>query len=129
MVVRGLLEGCEDPFRVRAAEILFRPQKVSFLEGAILLADDETVEMYSRTGGFGSLGELVVKSATPTRQVELDVLTEINAGLYWSRDERHDMVLNLSFGQPGLDALCRLLEAWLDHFLKVKASIQNDKVR
>ncbi len=124
VVARGLLEGCEDPLRVRAAEVLFRPQKVTILEGAIMLADEETVEMYARTAGFGGLGELLVKSDTPTREVVLDVITETNAPLYWSRDERHDMVLNLSFGQPGLDALCRVFEAWLDHFLKVDASIQ-----
>lgn len=124
VVLRGMLEGVEDPLRARAAELLFRHQKVSIVEGAVLLADRETVEMYATSGGYGGLGELVAQSQTPLRQVELDVLDDANPELYWEREERHDTVLNVTFGQPGLDALCRVLEHWIEHFLGVDASIQ-----
>ncbi len=124
VVLRNLLDGVDDPLRLRAAEALFRSQKVSFVDGAVLLADEETYDMYATTGGFGSLGALVVEAQTPLRKVELEVLDESNADIYWDRHERHDTALNVTFGQPGLDALCRVLEAWIDHFLGVRVSIQ-----
>ncbi len=113
--LRGILDGA-DPLRARAGELLFRSQKVSVNDGAVMVADEETVEMYGATGGFGDLGRLVVEAQAPVRSIELDVLGEDNAELYWQRDERHDTVLDLAFARPGLDAFCRVLEAWILHF-------------
>ena len=124
VILRSILDGCDDPLRVRAAELLFRSQKVTLRDGAIMVADEETVEMYATTGGFGSLGRLLVEAQTPTRQVELDVLDERSAEVYWERSDRYDTVLDLSFARPGLDAFCRVLEAWIRHFLTVDVSIQ-----
>jgi hypothetical protein len=123
-IARGLLEGCEDGLRARAAELLFREQRITVQESAILAADAETVEMYATTGGFGALGQLVAESRTPLRSVELDVLNEDNAALYWNRAQNYDTVLTLNFTAPGLDALCRVLEAWVRHFFDVGLSIQ-----
>lgn len=124
VVVRSLLEGCEDALRVRAGELLFREQQVTINEGHIMVADSEVVEMYAATGGFGSLGKLIVDAQTPVASVDLDVIDAENADLYWAREARHDTVLNLSFASPGLDALCRVLEGWIAHFLEVQVSIQ-----
>lgn len=54
----------------------------------------------------------------------MDVLHEANAGLYWARSDRFDTVLDLSFARPGLDALCRVLEAWVKHFKGAAVAIQ-----
>src|SRR5260221_14760873 len=89
-----------------------------------MLADGETVEMYAAPGGFGSLGRLLAENQTPMRSVSLDVLDEANAALYWERSDRFDTVLDLSFGRPGLDALCRVLEAWIAHLLGVAVRIE-----
>lgn len=124
VVLRRILDGVEDPLRARAAELLFRAQRATIRDGAIMVADEETVEMYATSGGLGSLGRLVVESNTALRSVDLDVLNEHNAEIYWTRDERHDTVLELSFGRPGLDAFARVLEAWVAHFLGVATSIQ-----
>jgi hypothetical protein len=131
VVLRGLLNDADpsrgeraDPMRARAAELLFRAQKVTIRDGAIMAADEETVGMYAATGGFGDLGRLVAAAETPTRTIELDVLGEDNADIYWQRDERHDTVIDLSFTRPGLDALTRVLEAWVAHFTGAKVSIQ-----
>lgn len=124
VVARAMLDGCEDAMRVRAAELLFRPQMVTVADGAILAGDAETVETYATTGGFGSLGRLVAEAQTPLRSIDLDVLTETNADLYWQRDQRYDTVLDMSFTRPGLDALCRVLETWIRHFLDVAVTIQ-----
>jgi hypothetical protein len=124
VLARQVLEGCADGIKARAGELLFRPQTVTVEDGQILAADQETVEMYAATGGFGSLGRLVVEAQTKLRTVELDVLTEANHAAYFGRDERYDTVLDLTFARPGLDALCRVLEAWVEHMLDVVASIQ-----
>jgi hypothetical protein len=124
VVLRHILDGAEDPLRARAGELFFRSQQITIQDGAVMAADEDVVEMYAKTGGLGTLGQLLVDSKTPVRTVELDVLTEANAATYWSRDERHDTVLDLSFGRAGLDALARVLEAWVAHFLAVRVSIQ-----
>jgi len=123
-ILRSVLDGCEDPLRLRAAETLFRSQKVNLQDGAIMLADEETVETYAESGGFGQLGRLLAEAETPMRRIDLDVLDERNGALYWARSDRYDTVLDVSFGRPGLDALCRVLEAWVDHFLGVRIGIQ-----
>jgi len=114
----------EDGLRVRAGELLFRAQSVTLEDGTILSADQETVEMYATTGGFGSLGRLVVEAQTKLRTIELDVLNEDNQAAYFQRDERHDTVIDLTFARPGLDALSRVLEAWVAHLLGIAVSIQ-----
>jgi hypothetical protein len=124
VILRHLLGGCHDPIRLRAAELLFREQKATIRDGAVLLADDETVEMRSRDQGLGTPGGLLVEAGGPAREVELDVLDEASAGSYWGRSDRFDMVLDLGFGRPGLDALCRVLERWIEHFTLATTSIQ-----
>lgn len=123
VVMRNILEGNDDPFRARAAELFFRKQTGMNQDGAILLGDDETVAMY-RQHGFGNIGKLLAEAGTPTRQVELDVLNNDNAAQYRDRSDRFDMVLDLTFGREGLDALCRVLEQWVRHFVDLKVSVQ-----
>jgi Family of unknown function (DUF6352) len=122
--LRHVLGEDADPLEARMAECLFRVQKVSVLEdGAVMVADDETIEMFSETGGFGSLGELLKKQNTPTRSIDLDVLSTDNAAIYWERDERHDLAVSVNRGQPALDALMRVLEKWVAHFLGIEVAI------
>jgi hypothetical protein len=124
VIARNLLDGCADPIRLRAAELLFRQQNVRLLDGAIMLADREVVEMHAATGGLGNFGELFAETGTPTRSVDLDVLSAENAELYWDRDEAFDTVLDVSFSRPGLIALCKVLEDWLRHFLGIEVRIE-----
>jgi hypothetical protein len=122
-ILRHRLAGCDDPLRLRAAELLFREQKVTIQNGAIMLADEETVEMRA-SAGLGSQGGLLIKSDAPQKSIELDVLDEDNAAIYWARSDRFDTVLDLSFARPGLDALCRVLEVWVGHFTGAAVRIQ-----
>jgi Family of unknown function (DUF6352) len=129
VILRHLLRDCPDPLRLRAAELLFREQKVTIRDGSVMLADDETVEMQAAAGRLGlapevSLARLLEPDEAPVWSVELDVLDEANAGLYWARSDRFDCVLDLGFTRPGLDALCRVLEAWVLHFTGASVAIQ-----
>jgi hypothetical protein len=120
-----LLGEAADPMQARVAEMLFRPQKIAVRDdGAVMAADELTVEMHSTTGGFGSLGELLQQNRVPPRTVDLDVLDEANAPTYWERDERRDLAISLNRGRPALAALCRVLERWIAHFLGVVVTIE-----
>jgi Family of unknown function (DUF6352) len=123
-ILRHVLADCADPLRLRAGELLFREQKVTIQDGAIMLADDETVEMRAAVPGIGALAGLLAPGAAPQRSVDLDVLGEADAELYWQRSDRFDTVLDIGFARPGLDALCRVLEAWVAHFTGAPVAIQ-----
>lgn len=124
VILRGILDGANDGLEARAAELFFRKQRVSINDGAIMLADDETVEMHANGGGFGDLGRLLKEGRTTPRTIELDVLDEASAGRYFERDERHDTVLSLNHGRPGCLALARVLERWIAHFHGVRAAVK-----
>jgi hypothetical protein len=124
VILRGILDGTNDGLEARAAELFFRRQRVSVNDGAIMLADDETVEMHASGGGFGNLGRLLKEAGAPPRSIELDVIDEASAGRYFERDERHDTVLNLNHGRPGCLALARVLERWIAHFHGVRAAVK-----
>jgi hypothetical protein len=125
ILLRHILGESAAPMEARAAEMLFRPQRVSVLaDGAVMAADVETVERYATTGGFGSLGELLAQNRTPARTIDLDVLSEDNATAYWDRDERYDFAVSLNRGGSTLEGLCRVLERWIAHFLAVEVTIQ-----
>ena len=116
VILRNILEGCEDPLQARAAELFFREQKASLKDGHVLLADLETVEMHATGNQFGSLGRLIVEAQGTLGTVNLDVLDRNNAALYWERHSRHDTVISVTYGRPALEALCRVIEAWVAHF-------------
>jgi len=124
VILRNALDGCDDPLRLRAAEIFFREQKATIQEGHALLADVETVEMHASGNRYGSIGKLIVEAQGDLGKVDLDVLDRANAALYWQRESRHDTVISLTYGRPALDALCRVLEAWVWHFLRVKVQVE-----
>jgi hypothetical protein len=124
VILRNILDGCDDPLRLRAGEVFFREQKATIQEGHVLLADLETVEMHASGHRYGALGRLIVEAQTEIAKADLDVLDRANAALYWERDSRHDTVISLTYGRPALDALCRALEAWVWHFLSVKVHIK-----
>jgi uncharacterized protein DUF6352 len=123
IIVRNVLEGCEDPLEPRAAELFFREQKASTEDGTVMLADLETVETHASGTSLGSLGRLIVEAQAPLATVNLDVLDTENAHLYWMRDQRHDLVISMNFGRAANKALCRVMEKWIRHFFGVAVSI------
>jgi hypothetical protein len=109
-ILRSVLEGCVDPIRLRAAELLFRTQLVSIESTTIRVGDEE----------------MILAAADPLRagDIKVDLLKPADAHAYWSRSDRFDTALEIGFGSPGLDGLCRVLESWLSHMAGIEASIQ-----
>jgi hypothetical protein len=129
LILRNILDETDDPIRLRAAELFFRPQRVSTEGGNLLLADEETVqaaagEARERHAGLGVLGQMIAEAGAKLRSVELDVLSRDNAAIYWDRSDRFDTVLDLTFGRDGQDALARVIEAWVRHLVGVRVSVQ-----
>ncbi|HVJ10454.1 MAG TPA: DUF6352 family protein, partial [Burkholderiales bacterium] len=124
VVLRNILDGTDDALQLRAAEVFFREQKATIHEGHALLADLETVEMHASGNRYGSIGRLIVEAQGDLAKVDLDVLDRANAALYWERESRHDTVISVTYGRPALDAFCRVIEAWVFHFLGTKVSVK-----
>ncbi|TMG77754.1 MAG: hypothetical protein E6H75_05700 [Betaproteobacteria bacterium] len=123
IIVRGVLEGCDDPLEPRAGELFFREQKAGTDDGVVMLADLETVEMRASGGSLGNLGRLIVEAQAPLATVNLDVLDTENAQNYWVRDQRHDFVISMNFGRAANKAFCRVVEKWIRHFFGVAVSV------
>jgi Family of unknown function (DUF6352) len=124
VVLRSLLDGEQDPLRLRAAEVFFREQKATLKDGHVLLADLETVEMHAAGSRYGSVGRLIVEAQGELGAVELDVLDRANAGLYWARESKHDTVISLTYGRPALEAFSRVVEQWVAHFFSVQVKVK-----
>jgi hypothetical protein len=124
VILRNVLDGADDALRLRAAEVFFREQKATLQDGHVMVADQETVEMHASGSQYGSLGRLIVEAQGEVFQKNLDVLDRHNAALYWERESRHDTVISLTYGRPALDAFCRVIEAWVWHFLNVKVQVK-----
>ena len=58
------------------------------------------------------------------KTIELDVLSDANAELYWERSDNFDTVLDLRVWSQANEALCRVLEKWVDHFYRTPVQIQ-----
>jgi hypothetical protein len=128
ILLRHVLGEDATAMQARAAEMLVYAQKITILEdGAVMAADDATVERHATQGSFGSIGELLQQGGIKLRSVDLDVLNADNQDAYWPRSETCDWVLSLNRGQPGLEALCEVMAKWVQHFLGVKVSIQTER--
>lgn len=123
LIMRNALDGCEDPFVLRAAELLFRPQKASFKDGALLLADHELIEELETER------QALMHSAPLAALLgqdgigQLDIMTDETAPTYWSRSDAFSMVLNFGGDGRSRAAFCRALEIWIRHMLGVDTSI------
>ena len=124
VILRNILDGIDDALRLRAAEVFFREQKATIQDGHVLLADLETVEMHASGNRYGSIGRLIVEAQGDLAKTELDVIDRANAATYWERESRHDTVISLTYGRAALDALARVIEAWVFHFLKIEIEVK-----
>jgi hypothetical protein len=123
-IVRGLLDGTEDPWICRAGEMFFRRQRIASEEGKVLVADAATIEVFAETGGFGNVGRLLRQQNTPVPAVKMDVLNHENAQLYFMRDELYGFALDLAPAGRGAAALARMLERWIAHMAGVEVAIE-----
>lgn len=118
-ILRNLLDGCEDAFVLRAAEMLFRAQRLTTHEGSLIAADDETIA----GNNAGAASPLVSMLGLPA-EAAIDVLNDDNAEGYFERSDRFDMALDLTAGRSGLAALGAVIERFVRHLLAVEAEVE-----
>jgi Family of unknown function (DUF6352) len=118
VILRNILDDCEDVFMLRAAELLFRSQRLTSYEGSLIAADEEAVPGSSAKPLSPLVAMLGVSAGT-----EVDVLSEDNAGLYWKRSDSFDMALDLTAGRRGLAALGLVVTRWVRHLLAIDVKI------
>lgn len=116
VILRNALDGSDDVYLLRAAEMLFRPQRLTFHEGALIAADDEHL------GGAAQSPLVAMLGLPPAGDVE--VLNDDNAATYWERSDSFDMALDLSAGRRGLAALAAVLQRWIVHLLGVEVVVE-----
>ena len=139
-IVRNVVDGCEDALVLRAAELLFRPQRIAVQDGRVLAADRDTADRLSDASSLDPLGQLLRRQPAADAATGLEVLNPGVAERYFEATERHAFALDLShtFGSDlghglvitlaradsGLKALGRVLELWVRHFLGVAVRIE-----
>ena len=119
IILRNALDGCEDPFVLRAAELFFRPQRILPYEHSLLLGDAEVIGGPSPTPALSLMSMLGAPIGT-----EVDVLNEANADSYWHRSDRFDLALDFTGGTRGPAALADAMRRWISHLLGVDVTIE-----
>jgi hypothetical protein len=120
VILRNALDGCDDVFVLRAAELLFRSQRLTVHGGSLIAADEETVSGVRPQ----PVSPLVAMLGLPAPG-EIDVLNDDNAETYWQRSDLFDMALDLTAGRRGLDALGKVIERWIAHLLPVEVEVES----
>jgi hypothetical protein len=118
-ILRNMLDDCDDAFVLRAAELLFRPQKLLVQEGALVAVDEEMEASLGRQPP----SQLVALLGLPA-SVEVDMLSDATAETYWERSDRFDMALDLTRGRPGQAALGDVVTRFLSHLLGVDVAVE-----
>ena len=123
LILRNALEGCDDPYTLRAAELFYRSQQATVHEGALLLADAEVVEAQQHAEHDLHASPLTAMLA-PKAFGEMDVMDDENAWTYWSRSDAHAMVMNIGGNPKARAGLCRVIERWVAHLLGVAVKVE-----
>jgi len=123
LILRNALEGCDDPYTLRAAELFYRSQLATVHEGALLLADAEIIE--AQQGAQHDVhSSPLTAMLQPKAFGEMDVMDDDNAWTYWSRSDAHAMVMNIGGNPKARAGLCRVIERWVAHLLGVTVSVE-----
>ena len=119
VILRNILDACDDPYLLRAGEMFFRPQRVTVHDGSLIAADEETIS----TTSAQPVSPLVSMLGLPQPN-GIDVLNEDNAATYWERSDQFDMALDLTAGRRGLAALGAVIEQWIAHLLAIEVAVE-----
>jgi len=119
VILRNALDGCYDPFVLRAAELFFRPQRIMLHEQSLLLGDEEIIGGLKMTPVLSLMSML----GAPT-ETQIDVLDADNSEHYWHRCFQFDMGFDLTAGTRGPAALAEAMTRWISHLLGVDVTIE-----
>lgn len=119
VILRNALDGCNDPFILRAAEMFFRPQRLTLHEGSLIAADEETISGVGNTPASPLVSMLGIPA-----QADIDVLNDDNAHLYWEHSDLFHTAIDLTAGRRGLAALGEVMTCWIAHVMAIDVDIE-----
>jgi hypothetical protein len=119
VILRNALDGCEDAFVLRAAELFFRPQRLTIHESSLIAADEETI-----AGESGAPVSPLVSMMGLPAAAEIDVMNDDNAEHYFAHSDQFHMALDLTGGRRGLTALGEVIVRWVGHLMAVDAAVE-----
>jgi len=119
VILRNALDGCDDPFVLRAGELFFRTQRMTLHEGALIAADEETI---SGTSGV-PVSPLVSMLGIPP-EAEIDIMSDDNADHYFAHSDLFHVALDLTAGRRGGAALAEAMRRWIGHMLGIDVQIE-----
>ena len=117
IILRNILNENSFALQIRASELFFRTQVVTIAEDEIMVADEAVVQLQAEQKNID-------KKGLNQLEVDIDILRESSADNYWERSDKFDTSIDLAYTKPGLDALARVIEKWIYHFLSIKVSVQ-----
>ncbi len=142
-IVCHVLADVQDAWVWRAAELLFRRQRITIEGGRVLSGDSETLDSLQATGGLGEMGRLLMEGGATLKAVDVKVLHPDNAERYFGQREGldryaflldlthelhnelpHGLILSMVNARSGLKALSLVLARWVQHFLGVAVRIE-----
>jgi hypothetical protein len=118
LILRNALDRCDDTYMLRAAELFFRPQRLTMYQGSLLAADKEQIE--ANGPPVSPLAAMFGLQANP----EIEVLSDNNAAVYWDRSDRFDLALDLTTGGYGIAALGAVIARWVKHLLDIDVIVE-----
>jgi Family of unknown function (DUF6352) len=119
LILRNVLDDCENVFVLRAAEMFFRPQKLLMQDGVVTAIDEETELLLGRQ----TRSPLVALLGIPA-VAEIDMLNDVTTASYRGRSDRFDMAFDLTAGQRGLASLGEVVTRWLAHLLAIDVMVE-----
>ena len=143
-IVQQLLGGTPDATSARAAELFFRPQRITVEQDRVLAADSATLNEQAQTQGLGDIGRLLAQAKIPTTGQDLLVLGPDTAARYWAEATRgefrstllldltqqlktdvgHGLQFRTANARSGLKPLAVLLQRWVQQLLGVDVRIE-----
>ncbi len=124
LVLRNALDGCEDPYVLRAGELFYRAQKATLRDGALLLADAEVVEVQQAGAQSAHLSPLTALLDAVPEFGDLDIMDDDNAWTYWSRSDANTMIMNLGANARARAGLAKVIELWIGHLLGLEVTVE-----
>ena len=119
VIMRNALDGCADPFVLRAGELFFRTQRMTLHEGSLIAADEETI-----AGASGTPASPLVSMLGIPAEAEIDVMSDDNAAHYFEHSDLFHVALDLTAGRRGHAALAEAMRRWIAHVLGVEVEIE-----
>jgi Family of unknown function (DUF6352) len=120
VIARNMLDGERDPYIVRAAEALYRPQRLTIKDGVMLLADEELVDGTNVNDHTSPL----VAIFGDAKARNLDVMTPELALGYFKRSDAYDLVMDFRQGQAARLAFAKVIARWVEHLLGLKVHVE-----